>query len=133
MTDISPAWSPDGRFIAFLRFDEGKKTSVVILIPQRGGSERQLASWDLSKVSDFPRPPLLAWTPDSTCLAFPYTDGDKKRPGLLLISVDTGEKHSLTTAPVDAQWDTAPAFSPDGRTLVFARSVGDSSDLYCCG
>ena len=52
MNDMSPAWSPDGRFIAFLRELEPKKWGL-ILIPQRGGSDRQLATWDLSK-SDKP-------------------------------------------------------------------------------
>lgn len=40
--DFSPAWSPDGRLIAFLRELPRGKTAI-ILIPQRGGSERILA------------------------------------------------------------------------------------------
>ena len=51
MNDLCPAWSPDGRFIAFLRELEPKKRAL-ILIPQRGGSDRQLATWDLSKMAN---------------------------------------------------------------------------------
>ena len=40
--DYSPAWSPDGRLIAFLRRSLAGKTAIM-LIPQRGGSERILA------------------------------------------------------------------------------------------
>src|SRR5262249_52512536 len=40
--DFSPAWSPDGRFIAFLRQVAADKV-VLVLAPQRGGQERILA------------------------------------------------------------------------------------------
>jgi len=44
--------------------------------------------------------------------------------------VETGEKRKLTSPPAgDTVGDTAPAFSPDGRTLVFAR-YGTRTDLY---
>jgi Tol biopolymer transport system component len=51
---------------------------------------------------------------------------------LYLLSVETGEKRKLTTPPaLFPQGDTSPALSPDGRTLVFSRSVLDTiSDLY---
>jgi predicted Ser/Thr protein kinase len=39
--DYSPVWSPDGRLIAFLRDLSPGKTAIM-LIPQRGGSERIL-------------------------------------------------------------------------------------------
>jgi predicted Ser/Thr protein kinase len=86
--DFGPAWSPDGRFIAFIRIVEPKKAAV-LLIPQRGGSERQLASWDFSKFKDSNDAPHVAWTPDSQWVAFPYTEGDQERPALLLMSVNT--------------------------------------------
>ena len=39
--DLSPAWSPDGRFIAFLRSLSGEQAQLV-LIPASGGPEREL-------------------------------------------------------------------------------------------
>ena len=46
--------------------------------------------------------------------------------------MDTGEKRWLTTLPVDAEGDTAPAFSPDGGMLAFIRYMRNytNSDLY---
>ncbi|PYV41052.1 MAG: hypothetical protein DMG06_18435 [Acidobacteria bacterium] len=129
MNDTSPAWSPDGRSIAFLRELEPRKWALIV-IPQRGGSDRQLVIWDRSKVSELTTGPYLAWTPDSKWLAFPYTAGNEEDSALFLISVDTGEERGLTTIPVEAVGDTAPAFSPDGRTLAFIRERAANSDLY---
>jgi eukaryotic-like serine/threonine-protein kinase len=118
--DYCPAWSPDGRFIAFVRVVGPKKVALIV-IPQRGGPERQLETWDVSKMSDPLGGPYLAWTPDSKWLAFPYLEEEKRIWALFLISLDTGEKRRLTTPPVDVTGDTRPAPSPDGRILAFSR------------
>jgi Tol biopolymer transport system component len=123
--DSSPAWSPDGRFIAFIR-ELGPKKWALILLPQRGGRERQLETWDISKASEGLYGPYLAWTPDSKCLAFPYMEAEQKLPTLFLISVETGEKRRLTAPSASAYGGTAPAFSPDGQTLAFSQG----GDLY---
>ena len=132
--DCCPAWSPDGRSIAFIRRLQPTRFAVM-LIPQRGGSERVLSEYDVAGASIFTAPgaepcAYLAWTPDSKRLAFPEADG--KVWSLFLITVDSGEKRRLTHPGADALADTAPAFSPDGRMLVFSRQLNDvsSSDLY---
>ena len=45
--DFSPAWSPDGRFIAFLR-QLSPSRAALMLIPQRGGQERVLGEFDVT-------------------------------------------------------------------------------------
>jgi eukaryotic-like serine/threonine-protein kinase len=127
--DRSPAWSPDGRLIAFIRELEGKKWAL-ILVPQRGGPERQLEAWDVSKMEDVLDEPYLAWTPDSKWLAFPYTEAEQRSPSLFLISVETREKRQLTTSSPKVAGDTAPAFSPDSHALTFSRGDWAQSDLY---
>jgi Tol biopolymer transport system component len=121
--EYCPAWSPDGRFIAFLRQISARMVGLV-LIPQRGGRERVLAELEL----DIPSylglyGPSLAWTPDSKSIACPAPDGAET--ALYLISVETGEKKRITKPPpcVSECGDTSPAFSPDGRSLVFSRST----------
>jgi len=115
----SPAWSPDGRFIAFFRDSVSGKAQVCI-IPALGGPEQQLAEvvteagWSLN----YPHC-TLAWTPDSRWLVVPDYPGPNQPSGLFLLSVDTGEKRRLTS--VDG-WDEQPALSPDGRTLAFVRA-----------
>jgi eukaryotic-like serine/threonine-protein kinase len=126
--DFSPSWSPDGRWIAFLRQDNDFKFAAFI-ISTVGGRERRLG--------EFRRPqlgmpwPTLAWSPDSQWLAVPDQPTGQGPHGLFLVSVETGEKRRLTSCPTLNLADYAPAFSPDGQSLAFARFIAAAvSDLY---
>jgi Tol biopolymer transport system component len=72
----------------------------------------------------------LAWTPDSKWLVVP--DSPAEGPsGLFLLSTETGARRRLTSAPGKGAGDCNPAFSPDGRTLAFARQTSSGmSELY---
>jgi len=138
--DNYPAWSPDGQTIAFLRlFFQGSNLSkvAVIVIPQRGGTERVLAEFDVSQGSglgDFAPGRQLAWTPDSKWLAVsaPTKQGVSGRRvlGLSLLSAETGERRELTSPFATTVGDTAPAFSPNGQTLAFSRQIGNDGCHY---
>ncbi len=114
--DISPAWSPDGRYIAFLRVLSENKAGV-FLVPSIGGPQRKLA-----EISDWSWGGL-AWYPNGKWLAVPDQNS------ISLLSVDTGEKRKLTFPPA-ASSDDSPAFSPDGQRLAFSRNVALTSEIY---
>ncbi len=126
--DYGPAWSPDGRFIAFLRVLPSGK-SALILIPAIGGLERKIAELFTDNP---PLPPT--WSPDGNWLAISQKDSETEPFALSLLSVDTGEKRRLTSPPKEFFSDFDPAFSPDGRSLAFSRSIDPQSpglsDLY---
>ena len=120
----NPVWSPDGKWIAFLRrHSDDSSTNDIRLIPALGGLERKLAE---IRVPDtyFVIPPYLTWCPDSTCVAATDSPGEKQPPRLWLISVDTGDKRPLTQSGETA--DTNPMISPDRHWLVFRRQMNGS-------
>jgi eukaryotic-like serine/threonine-protein kinase len=128
LPDHGPAWSPDGRFIAFLR--ESREKSEVILIPALGGPERKIA--EIKERSELPGP-YLAWSPDGNSLVISDRDPLTGRFALFLLLIETGEKRKLTSPPPSLVGDTSPAFSPDGHTLAFSRRVDldyGLGDLY---
>jgi Tol biopolymer transport system component/DNA-binding winged helix-turn-helix (wHTH) protein len=117
--DFSPAWSPEGRSIAFLRAI-GENKAAVFLIPPIGGAERRVAEIACCAVPGS----NLAWSPDGKWLAAADNTGLKETLGLILLSPDTDEKRKLTSPPQGWLGDGNPAFSPDGRSLAFARWKG---------
>ena len=118
--DYSPSWSPDGRTIAFLRRGPAGGKSEVWRIAPLGGPERKVAEID-PRLASF-RPASIAWCPDSTCLLVTDTLGDAEPDALFRISLETGARRQLTH-PKGRVRDADPAFSPDGRWLVFRRDA----------
>jgi Tol biopolymer transport system component len=125
--DYNPVWSPDGRWIAFLRAESTSLSmqpgkSELRLIPPLGGPERKLAEVRAREVHF--NPAYLAWCPDSNCLVVTDSPGEGKPDALFVVSLETGEKRQLTDPQPPVLDDTNPAVSPDGRSLVFRREVG---------
>jgi Tol biopolymer transport system component len=128
--DSFPAWSPDGRWIAFQRADHA--ASHTLLISPLGGPERtiadgicegQLAGAPVPGVASF----HLSWSNDSQWLVCAAANPDS---GLIVLSAFGGEKRRLTSPPA-GQRDIFPAFSPDGRNLLFERCAAlFDCDLY---
>ena len=115
--DTWPAFSPDGKRIAFRRnFD-------VYVVSALGGGERRVTT-AISPIMPPSRFGRLSWSSDGKWLAFADRDDENAPSGSFLVSVDTGERRRITTPPVDvaSKWgDTQPAFSPDGGRLAFIR------------
>jgi serine/threonine protein kinase len=118
ISDFSPSWSPNGLQIAFLRSRGGDRAEL-ILVPPTGGTERKVAELSITRVL-----PTLAWSPDSKYLAFPEQIGDMASPGIILLSLETGEKNALTSPTESAAFQGRPVFSADGQTVFFVRSLG---------
>jgi tricorn protease len=108
--DMSPRYSPDGRWIAFSSNRHGNND--VFIIPAGGGAPRRLT---FHTGSD----DVVGWSRDSSHVLFRAVHGDGAFPNvatLYQVPIAGGREQAL---PVD--WGWHGSFSPDGRSLVFNR------------
>ena len=126
--DMSPAFSPDGRHIAFLRGDGPDRGFYVV--PALGGAERKVANsfgWPGAGV----RAQAIDWSPDGKTLAVVDKESDAEAWSVHLVNVDSGQRRKLTTPPPDHDGDMLLAFSPDGDSVAIQRRRDAStSDIY---
>jgi serine/threonine protein kinase/Tol biopolymer transport system component len=133
-SDFNPVWSPDDRWIAFLRGNSaGPMTPArfdLVLVPPLGGPERRLSEIRASEVA-WPVQTYLAWCPDATCVVVTGSPDGEMPDALFVVSVETGEQRQLTHPRPPVLGDASPAVSADGRTLVFRRTTSYSiGELY---
>jgi DNA-binding winged helix-turn-helix (wHTH) protein len=98
--DLSPAWSPNGRTIAFLRLPSNGKAEVWLIPSDADGPERLIAQVTAPD-EVFSRMRCLSWSPDGEWLVVPdRTSANVDASiGLSLVSTRTGEKRRLTWPP----------------------------------
>jgi eukaryotic-like serine/threonine-protein kinase len=102
--------------------------ALILVTPPIGGREKQLGEIRDPSLDAW-RHRSLAWSPDSRWVVAP--SGSFPGLGLQAFSLEGGEKHQLTTSAESQFSDRTPAFSPDGKTLVFARfSSSEVSELF---
>jgi len=124
--DVGPAWSPDGRFIAFTRLSSAG--NAIYIVPAIGGPERRLytmtdpTSWEYAG---------LTWTTDGKHLIFPDRLSSGGPSSLFSLSLDTLTRTRLTSPPASWDGDWTPVMSPDGTKIAFIRSPeGSVRDVY---
>ncbi|MBS1854700.1 MAG: PD40 domain-containing protein [Acidobacteria bacterium] len=112
----SPAWSPGGRELAYLRYE----TSAirVVVHPERGGESHAIAALYQSRYGLDCR--HLDWSPDGTTLAVDDKLDPTESFGIFLIDVRSGIRTRLTQ-PSEIIGDVDPRFSPDGSRVSFVR------------
>ena len=124
-TPGSPAWSPDGRWLAFLVGTPSADGAVTTGALWLAGPDGQDAHQVLPKVDGF------AWSPTADELAATSGSGGK------LFAVRPGEP-TYPMLEVPGQFDGAPAWSPNGREVAVAtvdltaakRFAGSVIDLF---
>ena len=143
LTTTDPAWSPDGRQIAFTRNEDvGEFTTFtdddVFVMDADGDNVRQLTPEHDGSSSSQP-----TWSPDGRTIM--YVRGPSIASAVVsatplafgeLRTMDAagGENTRLTRGEPDA----APAWSPDGREIVFVRGhdlnkASGDMDLFVMG
>ena len=116
--ESNPAWSPDGRRIAFESFDPGDGQSDIWIVPLEGGEPTKVTRDRGSDVHP-------SWSPDGTHIAF-----SSNRSGswdIWTISLTGG---TLTRITIDPGNELAPSWSPDGNSLAFQSDRHQNWDIF---
>ena len=107
-----PAYSPDGRLIAYDYRKPGFSIREIYVMNADGTGIRQVTR--LNHVSSLP-----AWSPDGKELAFQSNSVGHFE--IYTVALDGTHVRQLTTSPTDV---IQPAWAPDGRTIAYVRDGG---------
>lgn len=113
---LSPAWSPDGRQLAYVSFESGN--SAIYMQDLATGARQRIASF--RGINGAP-----AFSPDGRKLALALSKG-----GNLDIYVMDLASRALTQLTNQLGIDTEPVWSPDGASLYFTSDRGGQPQIY---
>lgn len=129
----APAWSRDGRVIAFsLMTAAGDAFSLwppgeggIYAVPAFGGPARKLAKVDAL-------PPEIDWSPDGKRLAFATSPAPGAPWQLHYLDTATLQQRPVDMPPCtgDCRGDSSPVFSPDGSWMAVHRRFDTSFRIY---
>lgn len=114
---LSPAWSPDGKKVAYVSYHDDRRPTVIM---QDIASGQQTTVARFKGINGAP-----AWSPDGRYMAVALSkDGD---PEIYLVEMATGK---LTRITNHYAIDTEPRWMPDGNRIIFTSDRPGSPQIY---
>ncbi len=114
---MSPAWSPDGEWLAYVSFEA--RASAIYVQRLRSGERRRVSA--RRGINGAP-----AWSPDGSKLALTLS-GSGGNLDLYLLDLAT---QSLTRLTEDPAIDTEPTWAPDGAAIYFTSDRSGGPQVY---
>lgn len=114
---MSPAWSPDGEWLAYVSF-EGRVSGVYVQRLRTGERRRVSARVGINGAP--------AWSPDGKRLALTLS-GSGGNPDIYLLDLTTQKLSRLTNDP---GIDTEADWSADGKQIYFTSDRGGGPQIY---
>lgn len=113
---MSPAWSPDGKKLAYVSFETQRPAIYV----------QDLASGRRAKLTSFEGlNSAPAWSPDGRKLAMALSkDG---QPDIYVMDIGSQQLKRITNSK---SIETEPAWSPDGRSMVYTSDRSGGPQIY---
>jgi Tol biopolymer transport system component len=125
-----PVWSPQGNKLAWIELTGARATNITILDLSTNKTATIAQPAGIYYDPSFGGHTDLAWLPDGSHLVFLYVKEHADRPQIGIVSVATGEFHTLTN---DLNAYGQLAISADGKTLATILTNIDSSIAYYKG
>jgi Tol biopolymer transport system component len=110
--EISPAWSPTGRELAFLRTGEGGGYQLVRL---------DLAAHKERVIADGFEKSRIDWSRDGKWIAVSRRPTPGARTAVFVVAPDSGEIRQASWPTSTIEGDLDPAISPDSTQVAFRR------------
>jgi TolB protein len=119
----TPAFSPDGKKIAFVSNKDGAARIYVMDIPSEGIKLQEIKPKLISKQSRESTAP--AWSPDGSKLAYCALTGSSRQ--IWIYDFEKGKARQLTQGPGNKE---NPTWAPDSLHLIFNSTGAHESELY---
>lgn len=115
--ELAPAWSPDGRQLAFFHINEGECALEVVDL--HGLSPRHLATC----LPDALRAPEFFPTGDALLLPWRVLAGSQRRPGLARLPLDGSPPQDVPLPALASTAGLHGRFAPDGSALLLQHGL----------
>ena len=117
---LSPSWSPNGRYLAYVSFENAKEDVTTKLIVQDIFSGKREKLYEAEGTNQAP-----SWSPDGKKLAASLSiDGNSE---IVVIDLKSRRLQRITN---NAAIDTSPAWAPNSRSLVFTSDRSGRPQIY---
>ena len=121
---LGVTFSPDGNYIYYVAGEKGSETATLYQMPVLGGAPKKL-------VEDLSTP--VTFSPDGKQVTFIRSSISNAEDSLIIASLDEAKERKLVTRKPPnyfVTYEGAPAWSPDGKSIVYASYIQGKGNLY---